>query len=48
MVVGGGLPGVRRVQRGAATMAERLEAGAHLVAGSGSGMVARRHTRSAW
>jgi len=30
---------VRRVQRGGATMAESLEAGAHLVAGSGSGMV---------
>ena len=30
---------MHRVQRGGATMAESLEAGAHLVAGSGSGMV---------
>ena len=30
---------MRRVQRGGATIAESLEAGAHLVAGSGSGMV---------
>ena len=33
------MPDVRRVQRGGATMAESLEAGARLVVGSGSGMV---------